>query len=259
MRLTQSAPMDLGDIVSTAWTLCIRHWRPLLAMGVITGLGSLAIQLGETSVLQRMEPAAGAGLTGRPLPLGLIPLLGLGAVVVLFNQLALIRFGLEVWLGAGARVRRCYATTAPLYLPFLAAALIAGVVLSATMLSIILIPVALYLLVSWFFIAQICVTEGAQGPLRALGRSRILVRGSWWRTAAILAGLTLLSALPALAVYTIPTSNLAGSLVLYVIGPSVAAPFLAASQTLLYLDLRLRKHERVTLAPGGPAEPLQPR
>ena len=247
--------MDLGDIVSTTWALCIRRWQPLLAMGCVTGIASLALDVGLVAGVQRAQPGAG-GSTTHPLPLGLAWLVLASLPIVLFNQLALIRYSLEAYAGGDVRIDRCYQRAARVYAPFLVAALTVGVAFAVGTATTILLPVAIYLLVCWFFIGQVYMAEGRHRPLQALRRSRAIVRGIWWRTAGVLLGLTLLSLLPSILAGAMPASSIATSLILSALASAVAAPFAAASQTLLYLDLRLRKHEQIALASSEPTEPL---
>jgi hypothetical protein len=247
--------MDLGDIVSTAWALCLRRWQPLLAMGCVTGAASLLLDIGLAAAAQRAQPSV-VNAGSHPLPLGVAWFVVVGLPLVLFNQLALIRFSLESLIEGEARPMACYARAARVFRPFLIAALTAVVAFALATFTWILLPVAVYLLVCWFFVGQVYMAEGRLRSWHALQRSRALVRGLWWRTAAILLGLTLLSLLPSLLAESLPSGSVAGSLLIIALASAAAAPFAAASQTLLYLDLRLRKHERIDLGPSRPAEPV---
>ena len=92
-----------------------------------------------------------------------------------------------------------------------------------------------------------------KGAFRSLGRSRRLVKGRWWATAAVLVVATLMvtlisGAIEALliAVASLPSqpslllavfvSTLSG-----VIATVITEPFRAATTTLLYYDLRVRR------------------
>jgi hypothetical protein len=111
----------------------------------------------------------------------------------------------------------------------------------------------IWLYVSWSVAAPALLIEGA-GPARALGRSRKLVAGRWWPTAAVLivasimvsvisgvfqalfAGLASLSSQPSvLASVALLTLSSA-------VATIIAQPFHAAVSTILYYDLRVR-HE----------------
>jgi hypothetical protein len=106
-------------------------------------------------------------------------------------------------------------------------------------LSIIGIPWAIRQAVRWVFIPQVSVFEetGARGCLR---RSSELVRGRWWRTAALAGVLIVIGLATGLAagllllLFTsapLPLVNFVGSLV-YV----VALPYVAVALTLAYGD-----------------------
>jgi hypothetical protein len=119
--------------------------------------------------------------------------------------------------------------------------------------GIALVIPAIWLYVSWLVAAPALLIERV-GAARALGRSRKLVRGRWWPTAAVLIVASIMvsvvsGALQALlaAVASLPSQP---SLVLAValvtvsgaISTIVAQPFHAAVSTILYYDLRVR-HE----------------
>lgn len=243
-----AAPMDLGDIVSAAWFLCLRRWRTVLSMASLTWAAVLASDLGLLGLMAQAQ--MGQSLSG-PIPrepLAYAPLLGVGLLVIFYNQLAYVRYALETFAAEGARVGRCYASAARAFLPALGATMITSVAFALGAVTWVGIPLAIFFTVSWFFATQVCVGEGEVNPLRAIRRSRTIVKGSWWRAAGILAGVTLLGLLPSLAIGVLRMGNTVPSIVLSALATAVAAPFLAAAQTALYLDLRLRKHEPVTLA-----------
>ena len=129
----------------------------------------------------------------------------------------------------------------------LAIAVAVQVVLDVT---IVLIPVAIFLLIRWSLMGAAVGVEGKPEP-DVLRRSATLTRGHWWRTASVAAGVTGLALLagPALGVLVLLFTGAAFDLVnliaalVYV----VALPFAAIVVTYLYFDLRLR-------AEAAPAE-----
>lgn len=250
--------MDLGDIVSASWGLYVRCWRSLLSMAFLTGAGSLLAYVGLLPLLQRSEPAGSTGISAPLMPIGLAPLLVAGALLILFNQLALVRYCLEASIHGQAQGAACYRFAVRCYPASLVAAALTWIVVTVGAFTLIGIPVAVYLLVAWFFAfaGQVFMAEGPIGPFQAIRRSRAIVRGGWWRAAGVLLGISLLALLPSLAVSVLPANGLAGALLLSAIATALAAPFLAGAQTMLYLDLRLRKHESITLAPNNPPAPL---
>lgn len=252
--------MDLGDIVSAAWFLYVRHLSALLSMAAVTVAGALAANLGLLSLSQHL-PAQGAQPALVPhAPTNLVLLLIPGLLVLLFNQLALVRYSIGTFLGAELRISRCYLEAAKVYASVLVVVMLLVLLLSFSGISIftaiIGLPIALYFLVSWFFIGQVCLAEGERSAVRAMRRSQALVRGSWWRTAGVLLGLTLLGLLPGIIASAVPTQAIAGSIAASAIATGFATPFAAASQTMLYLDLRVRKHELIALTPGRSPESL---
>ncbi|MGI8549209.1 MAG: hypothetical protein ACR2PL_00205 [Dehalococcoidia bacterium] len=255
-RTVTTTPMDLGDIVSAAWFLCVRRWQPLLCMALASALASLGVYAGLLSLVQRAPAQAGPTAGNQPLPLALAPLLIAGILLDRFNQLALMGYSLVTWTGREASVLRCYVQAVRVFWPVLLTLVISGLTMVAGIFSLFGIPVAVYFLVGWFFTGQVCLAEGPCGPIQALKRSRSLVRGIWWRTAAVLAGITLLGFLPSLLVSQLTSSTTLRALFLSALAAAVAAPFSAAAQTILYLDLRIRKHEPFTGAPGEPAKPV---
>ena len=114
-------------------------------------------------------------------------------------------------------------------------------------LIIIGIPLFYYLLVSWFFYPQAIMLED-KGPLAALGRSRELVRGSWWRV-FVMGIIFVLMIVVLFLVALIPESILTS-----VVNPTAGTLFITAVQILLspiipigatqvYIYLRVRKED----------------
>jgi hypothetical protein len=108
----------------------------------------------------------------------------------------------------------------------------------------------IYLWVSFAVALPVLMSEGQKGR-RALGRSRSLVRGRWWKTAILLvvAGIlsTLLSGLVSGAISALsltgnnPVALFLIAAVAGTAGALISTPFTAAYHTVLYFDLRVRK------------------
>ncbi len=126
-----------------------------------------------------------------------------------------------------------------------AAVVTLALALSALLILIIIgIPLFFYLLVIWFFAMPAVVFEG-MGGIDALGRSRQLTRGSWWRLFGIGIVFTLL-------VMAIGVVGGVVSFVLVFISPKLFAiglvvtaalltPIYYVGSVLVYVDLRVRK------------------
>ncbi|WP_246551253.1 hypothetical protein [Miltoncostaea oceani] len=126
-------------------------------------------------------------------------------------------------------------------------------------LTIVLVPVAVFLLVRWSLIGVVASVEGGS-PIALLRRSSALTRGHWWRVAAVVLGVTgfaLLSG-PVVGVLALLVTGAAFDLVnmiaalVYV----TALPFAALTMAYLYFDLRVR-HE-LSAAEVEPAGDLPP-
>ena len=116
---------------------------------------------------------------------------------------------------------------------------------------VLLIAPGVYLAVSFAVALPVLMTEGLRGR-RALGRSRWLVKGRWWKTLLLLVVAGLLAsivggvisgALTGLVVVTpdSPVVLFLVSAVAATAGALVTTPFSAAYHTVLYFDLRVRK------------------
>jgi hypothetical protein len=256
MKVGALQQMDLGDIVSAAWFLCARHWQPLFLMALLTGVASVLINVGFLPLLASAPPTSSTRVAMPHLPMAFVPLLTAGTLVFLFNQLAFIRYSLDLWVGGHAAVGPAYASALHSFLPAFGAATATSVAFILGVATWLGIPVAIYFLVCWSLTGQVCVGEGEKNPFRVLRRSRGIVRGAWWRSAGILAAITLLALLPSIAIAWVPAQGAATMIIMSAIATAVAAPFHAGAQTMLYLDLRIRKHEPISLTSGGPAQSL---
>jgi hypothetical protein len=256
MRAGTATPADLGDIVSEAVSLCAHRATALVPMAVITVAGSELLSLGMQALVRYLpqSPNASLKLTSAPPPAALLLLAGFP--IVLFNQLAFDRFAFDHWAGPGGRVLPAYAAALRRYLPALVASVITVLVFAVGFATWLGIPVAIYFLVCWSFAGQVCAVEGETNPVQALRRSRAIVLGAWWRTAAVLIAILLLSLLPSFLADWLSVGRESAAFVLGAIATALTAPFLATAQTRLYIDLRLRKDESISPTPSGPPEPF---
>ncbi len=99
-----------------------------------------------------------------------------------------------------------------------------------------------YFAISWIFVPQVMIVEQFFG-MRALGRSRALVRGSWWHVLAMAIAIGLISQIPVL-VFSIAWS------VIPFFGPvltgaahAITGAFASAALTIYYFDRRCRAED----------------
>ena len=113
----------------------------------------------------------------------------------------------------------------------------------------------------WFFFAPFALVIERRGPIDSLSYSHAIVRGHWWRTAALLTIMGIVLSVVyflfglgvSIAVISDPVAAAAGEVPWYVtlvVGPALAAligPLTYALMLAIYYDLRLR-HEGGDLA-----------
>jgi hypothetical protein len=132
-----------------------------------------------------------------------------------------------------------------------------------------------YLWVAFAVPIPVLLTEGTKG-FKALGRSRTLVSGFWWRSfgililGAVLAGVisSVLSGivLGVTSDGTTSTTWLIANTIAGTVSKMVSVPFTAAFVTVLYFDLRVRKEgfdlqllaQRIGVDPAGATLPFAP-
>ncbi|MGE0539062.1 MAG: hypothetical protein AB7R89_02665 [Dehalococcoidia bacterium] len=242
--------LDMGDIVAGAWTAYLRAPGRWLALTAISFVVVVALQwtLGD-----RID--IGSDPTGdevrESLPYVGVSL-GVSALAELFTHTALVAGAFAVFGGAALKVGGAYATGIRRFLPALAGSLVVGLIAALLSATLILLPLAVYLFVNWSLLVQVIVNEDV-GPFRAMGRSRQIVRGQWWRTLGINLAIALLAFLPGLVISRVtgPIDQQWATALGAGVGSSITAPFIALAQSLLYADLRARKGERPLSEPVG--------
>jgi len=240
----------MGDIVAGAWTAYLRTPGRWLAITAVSFVVVVALQLALGDHLDiSSEPTAEEVEASLPY-VGVS--IGVSAIAELFTHTALIAGALSVLGGSALSVAGAYAKGTRRFLPALSGSLLVGLVAALLSVTVILLPLAVFLFVNWSLLVQVVVNEG-EGPLRAMGRSRQIVRGQWWRTLGINLAIALLAFLPGLVISRVtgPIDQQWVTALGAGIGTSITAPFISLAQTLLYADLRARKGERPQSQPVG--------
>jgi hypothetical protein len=181
---------------------------------------------------------------------------GLGLLGLLISLVATTLFtGMVVELVADVQDSRRAASAGRLLravMPVLGQLLLVGIAEGVGVLVglILLVIPGLILLTVWAVAAPVVVLE-RPGGLRALGRSRELVRGNGWNVFAVILLLVLLVAVltAALELGVAAASATAGLVVMVVLG-ILAAPVSALAAAVLYFDLRHARERG-----GTPEEP----
>lgn len=245
--------MGVADMVAATWSACVRHGRPLLLAAfpgaLLAGLTELGLLRGQGA---GAPPDQGTADQASALLAAALPYLVLALVGQVFTHLALVRLALDLLRTEPVHVVTAWATGLRRLVPGLVAVLAISLTLALLAATLILTPLALYLGVSWMLTAQLLVDEGC-GALAALGRSRRLVGGQWWRVCSVGLSVLVLSFLPGLVLPQVgaATDTALGAALSTGLAALLAAPFLAVGHTMLYLEIKRRKGEPLRPAPGA--------
>jgi hypothetical protein len=275
-------PLGLGEILDGAISTMRRYPKLMLGVAaIVVTIAQLIVLAATYPLLDDLSRAATLdpynttddelwSIVGASLAVSGISLVLLIVSRVFLSGFVTLVVGTAV-LGQSLSVKEVWTKVRPRLLPLLGLTLIYpavafGVVFIVVMITAIvpplgvllilgLVPVAIWLWVMFSLATPALVLESA-GVGRAFGRSRLLVRGSWWR----IFGITLLAAVIAFFlafVISVPFEAFGGgfslqasplttkSVVLSTVGAIIAStitePFAAAVIALLYTDQRMRR------------------
>lgn len=249
MEPTRLRPLQVGEVLDAAVKVYRNRFRSLFKIGLV-----IATPLEIVSVLALLslpdevfeETAAGSVDAAAVAVVGLIyALVFTGTLLVTAMTVKVIS---DSYLGRPADWRASLAAgvrklPSLLWLDLLFLAfLIAG-------LPFLAVP-TVYVYVAFSLCVPVLMLEGTPGA-RALHRSRRLVEGRWWPTAAALLAAFILTSVVSMFFSFVgfdagarlddtPMATVAGT-VLTIISSSLVTPFTAVVTTVLYFDMRVRK------------------
>jgi hypothetical protein len=163
-----------------------------------------------------------------------------------------VRAAIDVSLGRPPTFGSVLTATLRRYFALWGSAIVFYLVIGLLTITIIGIPVAIWIFVRWRLFVPAMLAENL-GPIQALGRSWHLTEGRWWRTFGILLLLQILLSVIGLIVGTffqfvtalIPglsdSARIGVNQVGSTLGSVVAVPIQYIAWTLMYFDLRVRK------------------
>jgi hypothetical protein len=246
-----------GQLVAASVRIYGRRPRVFLGIGllfiplglIITGVQFLVFRVSSLDALVDEAGERNAFVDALALGLGLLFTL-LGFAIV---SAATARAMEGIDRGERVTAISAYRAVLPRLWPLVGALAILVALQVVLGLTVVLLPVAVFVLVRWSLLAVAAGVEGG-GPIALLRRSARLARGHWWRTASIVlvAAVALLLG-PAVGVLVLLFTGAAFDLVnliaalVYV----AALPFAAVVTTYLYFDLR----ERAEAAPAEEPSP----
>ncbi len=257
-------PLRVGEILDGAITTMRRN--PALMIGAAAAVMAV-VQLLNALVLTTMQDQfqaveAGAAMTEDEALDMLGDLAGASGITVVVTVLATtflsgyltVVIGKAV-LGRPVRAGEVWSEIRPLLLPLLGLTVVYTLIVMVGLILLIIPGIWLYVL---FALATPALVLERGRVFSSLGRSRLLVRGSWWRTfgilllAAIIAGIiSMIISIPfelfgdGASAFGNSTAMSTGGIWLSALGGVVAGaityPFSAGVTALLYIDQRMRK------------------
>jgi hypothetical protein len=251
-------------VVGAAWHVYRPHWLTFL------GIGLLAIPIGiifnEFEYLLTKYPPGEwfvklfNDTDSARLTMSLLVFVVQQVAMLLLISPAVIEAVGEIREGEQPRVFRSYRLGFENFWRLLGALIILVVFLTVLSVSIIGIPVALWLLVRWQFFAQAVILDGASSSRESIDQSSEVVKGKWWLAFGASLALQLVGALPGpvigvvLLIFRGKSVEYANSVssIIY----AVLIPIVVIGLTIIYLELggHLRPRKAPAIAPDLPPE-----
>ncbi len=253
-------PLGIGEILDVSLKLTWRNLGTLVRIVLfVVAPAQVIVALVDVSAIPNFRPGTAFVETTSQGQVntsqawtnlaGVLVALLVGFLANEFATGACFRTIAETYLGLETSWRSSLAFAARKFRSILWIAVLGGL-LEGLAAIVVVIP-GIYLFVSFAVALPVLMSEGQRGS-KALGRSRALVRGRWWKTAITLFVAALLvlilSGLISGLVVALSVSGANGPVELFVItavsgtaAALVTTPFTAAYHTVLYFDLRVRK------------------
>jgi len=254
-----------GQLLSASARMLARHPRVFLGIGLLFVPLGLLITLVQWVLFQVTALAPLVDEAGERNAFVATLAFGVGAVFTLLGfaivQAAAARALIEIDAGRRVTALSAYRWVLARWRPLVVALVIAVPVLVVLDLSIVLLPVAAFLLVRWSLLGVVAGSEEDPSP-GVLRRSADLARGHWWRVASVVFGVTGLALLagPVVGALVLVFTGAAFDLVNLIAGVVyvVALPFAAIVTGYLYADLRLRQERAAAAQEPAPEAAAHP-
>ena len=248
-----TAPLHLarrragGQILAASARMYARRMPLFVGIGILAIPVALLVTLLQAAVLQASS-VAGIDTDGESSGVLVLFVVGIGTVLTLLGlglvQAATVRALLELDAGRTIGPLHAYRLALDSVLPLLGALAIAVVVVSLLAGSVFLLPIAIWLTVSWALIVGVVEVEGSSA-IDALGRSRRLVAPAWVKSGSLVlvGGAIALAAAPLIGGLLILATSAPLWLLNVVAGVvyALTMPFFALVISYLYFDARTRE------------------
>lgn len=175
-------PLSVGDLFDGGFRIFRRNLAVLVRLGLISAVPLAIFQF----IVQLTGPAMEGGEAGGVAMLVFVLVITFLAVIVasVLSGGALISAISEAILGRVPTVPLSVSMAILRFSPLLGGLLIYGLAVVLLSVTVLGIPVAIYLAINWAFFSQVVLIERL-GVMMSFARSRELVRGFWWRTLGI--------------------------------------------------------------------------
>jgi hypothetical protein len=244
--------MSLGDILDRGLKLLFARFPLVFSISLLVQLPFLVFQLLVPALEQ-----IGVGLVMLTVVAALVSAVILGPIA----QAIILYVVMQEYVDRPTTLGRAFNYALSRFGPLLGSVILAGLIIGVGFLLCVL-P-GIYFAIVYAFVAQVVVLENRSG-MDALNRSKALVAGHWWRvfgvifliqfvTACVggLVGAVLATVLPYQeiipgagplpVVHTANYVNYAVNILVQTLIAILMGAYLGVCQTLLYLDLRIRK------------------
>lgn len=244
-------PLSVSDLIDETFRIFRRHFLLFAKIGAV-----LMIPVGLIEIIQQVAVQQHAGdLAFNLLTSGVVTLV---RVIVYMAVLSAIIYAMsEIRLGRVPSVGDAYNEGMEHFPSMIWIAFLVALLTGLIAITIIGIPIAVYLGVCWVFGLHVAVIESKTG-MSALSRSKALVKGHWWRVLgiyiliSIIVGIiSVIFSMPSIILgamvalgrdsETVRATGAAIGVIFSTAGTIITGPIVYIATVLLYYDLRARK------------------
>jgi hypothetical protein len=238
----------LGQILSASARMYRRNPRRFMTIGavfvpiaiVIAGLQALLFGLTRFGALQDAAGSTNAAVAGTAIAIGLV----VGTAGLTIVQALVAHAVARAADDLGPDVRGAYAAVRRRIGSLVVALVVVAAAVVLLQITIVGIPISIWLLVRWSLFTQCIVLEDLSWSV-GLRRSAVLVHGSWWRVAGIVLTVVgvalLLGPLVGIAFLLTTPLSLTGVNIVSGIVYILTLPYASIATAYLYYDLRVRE------------------
>lgn len=237
-------PLGTGDLLDETIRLYRRNFALFVAISAWVFVPLGIVQLLQQLVLRGTRDLTMVFLVSLlPAPFFMVGMVVMGLAITYAVS--------ELYLGREPSVGRSYSRGFRRFWGVIGLSILVGLALGLMSITVVGIPFAIYFGVGWSLSIPVLLLEGV-GIRKAMGRSRSLVKGHWWRVVGILSLISIIMTVIQFAIGFIfgfagfllpkePFISAVVSVLTNVISELAASPIMTAGVVLLYYDLRVRK------------------